>query len=56
MEGTTSINTILLIDVEVGSSPPYIYICTNPPEKRQNNNRTIIELKVSSLENPKIVN
>jgi hypothetical protein len=33
MEGTTSIHTILLVDVEVGS----------PPEKRYNNNRTIIE-------------
>jgi hypothetical protein len=26
MEGETSISTILLIDVEVRSSPPYIYI------------------------------
>ena len=55
MKDATSISTILLVDVEVGNSPPYIYICTNPPEKRHNNNRTIIELKVSSLENPKIV-
>ena len=53
MEGATSINTILLVDVEVGSSPPYIYVLI-----LLGKDTTIIELslEVPSLKNPKIVN
>jgi hypothetical protein len=55
VEGATSISTILLVDVEVGSPPPHIYICINPPRKKDT---TTIELslEVPSLKNPKIVN
>jgi hypothetical protein len=31
--GATSISIILLVDVEVGDFPPYIYVCIDPLEK-----------------------
>ena len=50
MEGATSISTILLVDVEVGSSPPYIYV----PILLEKDITTIeLSLEVPSLENPK---
>ena len=51
--GATSISTILLVDVEVGSSSPYIYVSI-----LLGKDTTTIELSldVPSLENPKIVN
>ena len=53
MEGATSISTILLVDVEVGSSPPYIYV----PILLEKDITTIeLSLEVSSLKNLKIVN
>jgi len=53
VEGATLTSTILLVNVEVGSSPPYIYVPILL-EKDIITNRTIIE--VPSLKNPKIVN
>ena len=53
MEGATSISTILLVDVEVESSPPYIHV----PILLEKDITTIeLSLEVPSLKNPKIVN
>ena len=53
MKGATLISTILLVDVEVGSSPPYIYVSI----LLEKDTTTIeLSLKVPNLENPKIVN
>jgi len=51
MGGTTSISTILLVDVEVGGSQTYIYVSIL---LRKDTQKTIIES--SSLKNPKVVN
>jgi hypothetical protein len=53
VEGATSISTILLVDMEVRSSPPSIYVPI-----LLGKDITIIELllEVSSLKNPTIVN
>ena len=50
MGGTTSINTILLVDVEVGVLIP-IYMYQSHREKTQK-----IIIGSSSLENPNVVN
>ena len=51
MGGTTSISTILLVDVEVGGSHPYIYL---PILLGKDTPKTTIG--ISSLENLKVVN
>jgi hypothetical protein len=53
VEDATSISTILLVDIEVESSPPFTYVSILLGKET-----TIIELslKVPSLENSKIVN
>ena len=53
MEGATSISTILLVDVEVGSYPPYIYV---PIFLGKDITTIELSLEVPSLENSKIVN
>ena len=53
MEGATSISTILLVDVEVESSPPYIHV---PILLRKDITTIELSLEVPSLENPTIVN
>ena len=47
VEGATSISTILLIDVDVGSSSPYIYV----PIPWEKHTKTTIR-GASSIENP----
>ena len=51
MGGTTSISTILLVDLEVGGSHPYIYVSILLGKDTP---KTTIGS--SSLENPKVVN
>ena len=52
MDGVISISTILLVDIEVGGSPPCI-CCTNPT--KENTPKLLYEV-VIGLENPIVVN
>jgi hypothetical protein len=52
MEGAASIRTISLVDVDVESSYPYIYICTNLLAKHT----TTTVRRAPGLEIPRVVN